>query len=141
MSSIPQTTEPVTTATTDYARLAGLGILAAGVLAAVGWYATARLDSSRVAMLAGIGTSLAASLVGALPIAFTRSGGPGARQVAMMGAMGLRFVVTLALFAVLALTDAAPRGALGLWTGISYVCLLAVETWAAVVIARRRERK
>lgn len=132
---------PARSAASDYLRLSAAALATSLVLVAVGWVPTERLagDAAIAALLAGVGTSLLASLAGALPIALSRSSTPTARQAAMMGAMALRMAITLAIFAALALTNAVPKAALGLWTGVSYVLLLAVETGVTVLLLRRRE--
>jgi hypothetical protein len=132
---------PARSPTSDFLRLTAAALVTAAVLIAAGWVPTQRIAGSAAlaSLLAGVGTSLLASLAGAVPIALSRSRTPAARQTAMMGAMALRMAITLALFAALALTNAVPRAPLGLWTGVSYVCLLAVETGMAVWMVGRRE--
>lgn len=124
----------------EFAMLAGGGLIAAILLLAVGWVPTERLagPEGMKAMFAGIGTSLAASLAGAVLICSARSTTPQARQVSMLAAMGLRMGLTLAVFAVLALMRVLPGRPLVVWTGVSYLVLLLVETIGVVRILKHR---
>ncbi|MCL4838224.1 MAG: hypothetical protein KJ058_09705 [Thermoanaerobaculia bacterium] len=105
------------------ALLAGTGLL----LAALGYLPTARLagPAGLVAMAAGIGVSLVATAVGALPLLAPARGGTGAS--ALLAAMVLRFAVAAVLALVLALSGLLPRTPVLLWIGLSYLAMLAAD--------------
>lgn len=125
----------------DYLKLLLGAAAAAVVLTAAGWIPTDRLAGGAgiTAMLAGIGVSFIASVVGGLPIALMGQKSPVDRQTAMMASMGLRMIITLGAFAALALASPLPRVPLAVWTGVSYLVLLAVETAFAVWLVRKRD--
>ncbi|MFO0973878.1 MAG: hypothetical protein U1A27_10635 [Phycisphaerae bacterium] len=127
-------------ATREFAWLALSGGVAAAVLLAAGWLPTVRVAGAGglFGLWAGVGTSFAASLAAAGVLVSVRSADPRARQLAAFGAMGVRMVLTLAVFATLVLTDIVPRRPLAVWTGVSYLALLAVETIGFVRILRTR---
>lgn len=87
----------------------------------------------------GIGISSLASIAAAIPLAFNRDKSPGSRQIATLGAMAIRMFVTLILFATCALCAWVPNKPLAIWTGMSYLILLAIETTMAVQLLKRRE--
>lgn len=132
---------PARSPASDYLKLSAAALGVAALLIGVGYVPTLRVagDAAIASLLAGVGTSLLASLAGALPIALSRATTPAARHTSMMGAMALRMAITLAVFAPLAITQAVPRNPLAIWTGVSYVLLLGVETSVAVWLMKRRE--
>lgn len=113
----------------------GTTVLAAGL----GYFPTVRLCgySAVGAMLAGCGASLAASLVGALPIALVRVGSPANVTLATTASMALRLLVALAACLWLALSGWFERGPLLIWVGLSYLFLLIADTLYAVRVLRQ----
>lgn len=122
----------------EFVKLAALSLGVAAALAVVGWLPTTRVAGADAwsAMLAGIGVSLTASFVGAIPLCTVGRKPPRERHTATMAAMALRMFVTLGLFAAAAFGTGVSRMPLGLWTGISYLCFVAVETYGAVRLIR-----
>lgn len=92
-----------------------------------------------LSMLAGCGVSLLASLVGAVPI--LRARGKPAREaaVAVMAAMGLRFVLVLMLGLAAALSGWFQAAPLLIWLALSYVVLLIVDTCFAASVLKSNE--
>lgn len=132
---------PASSASREFATLAAGSFGGAAGLAAVGAFPTQRIggEGSLAAMAVGIGISLAASLVAAIPLVLGRSANPAGRQAVFLGAMSARMVTTLVLFAVLVLCNVLNNRALALWTGLSYLVLLMIETMTAIRLMRRRE--
>ena len=125
---------------TEYMKIAVAALVGSVLLALVGWIPTSRIagDAAVEGMIAGIGISLVASLVAAAPIAFTRKQAPGGRLNIMLGATALRMFVTMGLFVVVVFAAWFPRNPTALWTGLSYLCLLAIETCVFVRLVRGR---
>jgi len=120
--------------TADYARLAAAALAASALVLLIGWVPAARFapEGGRAALLISVSIALGASLAGAFPIAWSLDHGPMARHQAILFSMALRMGLTLAIFAgVVLLGEFAARGALGLWTGVSYAVLLSAETLTA----------
>lgn len=122
----------------EFARLALLAGGTAAVLAGLGWLPTLKVGGSGawVEMLSGIGVSLAASLVAAIPLAGLSNKAPRDRQSVTLLAMAIRMAVTLALLLTLVFGTDLARKPLVLWAGISYLVLLGVETAAVVRLLR-----
>src|SRR5262245_46408435 len=118
----------------EFAKLAAASIVAGVVLGAVGVVPTLRLagQPGLGAMAAGIGVSILGSIVAAIPLAFSRDPSPASRQVAFLGAIASRMFVTLILFAVVVLSHVVANKPFTVWTGLSYLVLLCVETWTAI---------
>ncbi len=117
-------------AATLFLRLATTLILASGALAALGWFPTQNLGgaSGIRAMLAGIGVSLAASLLGILPVLRSRSGGNASQEmVTLLGGTSLRMAVALGLSLVVVLGSEIARKPFLVWVGISYLALLPID--------------
>jgi hypothetical protein len=129
-----------------YLGFAALATLVAGALAAAGaavggesgaWPGTA------AGALAGCAVSLAASLAGGLAIAL-RPPDPRAAAARALGATGLRLAAVAALAAVVALSGRVAVEPLLVWTAISHLALLAVDTryaLAEAAAAARRHRE
>jgi hypothetical protein len=127
-------TEPRSPAA-EYLRFLVWAVAVAGLVAALSWVPTRRLagEDAVPAMLVGCALALFASLVGGIPVARSRrSPTPAARVTATMAAMGLRFGVLLALGLAMALSGGFERTPLLLGAAVSYLALLAVDTWYAV---------
>jgi hypothetical protein len=120
-----------------YLGFAASAMLVAGALAAAGaavggesgaWPGTA------AGALAGCAVSLAASLAGGLAIAL-RPPDPRAVAVRALAATGLRLAAVAALAAVVALSGRVAIRPLLIWTAISHMALLAVDTRYALAEA------
>jgi len=124
----------------DFARLLVAALAGALVLVGVGWAPTSHVAgrSGIVAMAVGIGISLAGSVAAALPIAWARSPAAASRQIAFLGAMALRMFITLSIFAVVAVCEWVAARPLAVWTGLSYLGLLGIETTMAVRLSGKR---
>lgn len=129
----------------DPARLfAGFALRATGVAALVGlasWYFGSRwladvgdLGAATRAAMAGCAVSWIASLVGGLLLV---AGPPDPQTAAVraLGATGLRLVAVVVLVMAASLGLGLPVKPLLLWTAISYVALLAVDTQFALTAA------
>lgn len=139
------TTHPRSPEAGRYLRFAGLSVAVIALLAALGWIPTRRWAGAEAipALLVGCGVSLAAALVGGLVIVRTEAKGRTGAEAGSRGtsaaagpqalfsalkAMGLRLVVLLGLGVATALSGAVALKPFLLWTGISYLALLPVET-------------
>lgn len=115
------------------------------LLVLLGWLPTGRLAGADgvAAMLAACAIGLVGSLVGGLPVALAAradrsapSGRPATPPVfRAMAGTGLRFAVVVALVAAVGLSGRLPLRPLLVWTAISYLALLAVDTRYAVAAA------
>lgn len=118
----------------DYARFVILSILVSLIVALLGWFPTRRLagESAWIPMFAGIGVSMIASMVAAIPLAgLSRLPGRD-RHTATLMAMAIRMALTMALVLVVVFGTSLARTPFVLWAGISYLAQLAAETIAAV---------
>jgi len=122
-------------------RLAAGSTVGAAVLGLAGWVPTQRIagGAGLTAMAVGIGVSWIASIAAAVLLASGRRQSPAERVTATLGAMAVRMFVTLLLFAAVALGTPVARGPLGLWTGLAYVCLLAIEVGLFIRLAGSRQ--
>lgn len=127
MTTHPRSREPG-----RYLRFAGWSLGVIALLVALGWVPARRWGGPEAipALLVGCGVSLASALVGGLVIVRTRMyGGEGPQALfSALKAMGLRLVVLLGLGVATALSGAVALKPFLLWTGISYLALLPVET-------------
>ncbi len=103
-------------------------------LVAVGYYPTmGRAGSAGVAaMCAGVGVSLAASVMGSLLVAHALAGPKDKVPLAILGGTCLRFCAVLFLVAPLAYFEMVARVPFVLWVGISYLIFLFADTLLAV---------
>ena len=136
-----RTLDPMSRPIVDWLRIVAAASGVAVLLALFGWIPTRRLagDAALGSMFTGVGICLFATVIAAAPVALGRANSPGERMTSMLTAMALRMFVTLSLFAVAALGAWVPRGPLAAWTGLSYLCLLAVETTAFLKLIRARD--
>lgn len=119
-----------------------LGICLA--IAALGYFPTVRLagPDSVVAMLGGIGVSLAGSWAGAVPVILSRNKANGLGPAnTVLASMVVRFFVVLALALSIALSGKLDRAVFLIWVGISYLALLAADTNFALKAAAESTRK
>ena len=91
-----------------------------------------------MAMGAGIGVSVVSSILAALPIAYGRDPSPSGRQIAILGAMAARMFATMAMVVVVVLCGWVATKPFVLWTGLSYLLLLAIETTLTVRLTNKR---
>jgi hypothetical protein len=119
-----------------YLFLAAAGVATALALALLGYFPTVRLAGSQAltGMLVGIGVSLLAGLLGAVPVGLTAVRAPQKVPQAVLLSTALRLVVVLALAASAILSGWFDRIVVGVWAGVSYLAVLAVDTVFAVHI-------
>lgn len=116
-------------------RLVGVSLAAAAGLALLGYVPTVRLAGREAVgeMLSGIGISLLAGIMGAIPVARSISShDPQQVPIGILASTAVRFIVVLALAAPAALSGWFDRGPMLLWVGISYLVMLAVDSIYAV---------
>lgn len=103
-------------------------------LALLGYFPTVRLAGSEAlaGMFAGIGVSLVAGLLGAVPVGLTAVRTPQKVPQAVLLSTALHLVVVLALAASVLLSGWFDRIVVGIWVGISYLAMLVVDTVFAV---------
>ena len=137
----PTTDPPDGRVISEFARLVSAALIGAAVLFGVGYFPTKRLaeQDGVVAMSAGLGICLIASILASLPIVFCRDSKPGSRQIALLGTIAVRMLATMALFAVAALGGWFSSKPLALWTGLGYLWLLGIETGMAIHLIRKRD--
>lgn len=99
----------------------------AGYLPTRRWGGPAAIE----AMLAGCGVSLAAAVLGALPLLFA-SPTPQARAQALLLGMALRFMAALGAGLAVAVAGEFAAAPFLMWLAVSYVALLAVEVGLVV---------
>jgi hypothetical protein len=121
----------------EYLRFLGWAVAVSALIAILGYVPTRRLagEGAAPSMLAGCLLGLLASAAGGIAVLRSRRRSaptPAQRLQAMVAAMGLR-AATLAVFGTAtALSGWFEKGPLLLWIAISYLALLAVDTWYAV---------
>ena len=120
--------------TRKYLRLVGISALTAVGIAVLGYFPTVQIAGPAAVpgMLVAIGASLLAGLLGAAPISLAMAKAPDKTPQAVLASTALRFVVILALAAALILCGWFDRLVVGVWIGISYMILLAVDTMFVV---------
>jgi hypothetical protein len=118
----------------QYLRLAATGVGTALVLALLGYFPTVRLAGTDAiaGMLAGIAISLAGGLVGAVPVGRAAIKSPLKTPQAVMLSTAMRILVVLALAASVILSGWFDPIVVGVWVGISYLAMLAVDTLFAI---------
>jgi hypothetical protein len=109
----------------EYLRFVAWALAAVVLVAALGFVPTRRLGGpgALASMMAGCAVGWAASALGGIPVALGRG---------RAASMGLRFGVVLALGAAAAFSGWFSLKPLLIWIAISYLALLAVDTWYAV---------
>ncbi len=109
--------------------------LAIGIATALLGYApTRRLggEGALPAMLAGCAIGVVSSVVGALPIAFSRRPGAPASPLQGLIAMGARTGTVLVLGLSIGLSGWFESGPLLIWIALGYIAQLALDVWYAV---------
>lgn len=124
-----------------YLKFVTPAVLCVAGMGAIGYVPTLRLGGSTAttAMLAALGISLAASLMSAAPIAFALACAKDKVALAALLGMTTRFLVVLAMVAVLALTNQVAAKPLVVWVVISYLVLLVVDTIVSVLGVQRSQ--
>jgi len=115
-------------------RFVGLAAGLTVLLAAVGWVPTRHVGGpgAVVAMIAGCGIGLVASLLAAVPIALGAGAPPMTRTSWALAAMLVRLFAALGLGVLAGLSGWFDKGPLLIWLAISYLALLGVETMFTV---------
>lgn len=120
----------------EYLRFLAWALAAVVLAAALGFVPTRRLGGpgALASMIAGCAVGWAASALGGIPVLLGRGKAlnPAGRLQAMLASMGLRFGVVLALGAAAAFSGWFGLKPLLIWIAVSYMALLAVDTWYAV---------
>jgi hypothetical protein len=124
-----------------YVRLLAAGVGTAVLLGVLGYFPTLRIagPSGIPAMVAGIVISLTAACLGAIPVGLAGGGDPRKAGQAILAATALRFLVAVGLTVPAVFSDWFDRAPLGLWVGISYLVMLAVDTTYAVRVVGKAE--
>jgi hypothetical protein len=114
---------------TGYARFLALAVLVAAAVGAAGYLPTLLLGGAAAvpALAAGCAVAVAASAVGGVPIALSGPD-PASRPQAALLAMAARLVTVLALGLAVAATGRFAARPLALWTAISYLAQLVVDS-------------
>jgi hypothetical protein len=126
----------------NFAVLSSVATLTAGIVAGLGCLAAPRLTDQSVLreVLLGTGVSWLASCIGAVPLALAIAGRSRQMANAILGSTALRFFVVLLLVVPLTLSGWVDRTALALSVAVSYLCLLAVDTYFAARAAKSLDR-
>jgi len=121
-----------------YVRLLTISLGCALTLTILGYAPTVRLagESSIASMLLGIGTSLLASALGAIPVCKCVANDPTRAPIAILGATAIRFLVVLLLVAVAVLGSLVQPVVFVTWVAASYLTLLLADTLAAVRVLK-----
>lgn len=114
----------------------------AGVVAGVGSLISSQLTDEPVRneVLVGCGVSWLASCVGAIPLSLAASARSKQMANAILGSMVTRFFIVLLLVVPLVLSGWFDRTALVLSVAVSYLFLLAVDTFVAVRTMNRLDK-
>lgn len=114
---------------TGYARFLAAAVFVAAAVGAAGYLPTLVLAGAAAvpALVAGCAVAVAASAVGGVPIALSASE-PASRPQAALLAMVARLLTALALGLAAAATGRFATRPLALWTAISYLAQLVVDS-------------
>ena len=114
---------------TGYARFLAAAVLVAAAVGAVGYLPTLMLGGAAAvpALVVGCAVAVAASAVGGVPIALSGPE-PASRPQAALLAMVARLLTALALGLAAAATGRFATRPLALWTAISYLAQLVVDS-------------
>lgn len=117
-----------------YFRLVTVSLACAVCLVGLGYFPTMRMTAGEglTGMLLGIGSSLAASALGAVPVCLAMTQSRDKVPIAILLGTTVRFIVILSLVAVLALTGVVDRVTFIVWVVISYLLMLLVDTLMSV---------
>ena len=109
---------------------AGMMLAAGALLVAAGWIPTrnvAGADGVR-AMVLACGVSTAVALLAGWVSVRRAGAGPAALATGILAGQALRLLLTLAAIGLVVFGHAAARRPFLLWTGVSYLALLAIES-------------
>ncbi len=123
-----------------FARYAGVGCIAVGLIAGLGYFPTIRIAGPEAigAMLAGCGVSVAAGCVGAAVLAWSTTRPASEAALAVLMSTALRFLTVLLLVIPVALSGRVDRTVFVVWVAVSYLPMLMLDTFVAVRVSRRR---
>lgn len=126
--------------TMRYVRFLLSALAVTGLVAVLGALPTWRMAGSEgmLAMLAGCGISLAASAIGAIPVALAAGRPLNTFPHTLMAAMALRFVVVAVVTVAVALSGLLSPKPLLIWVAISYGAQLVVDTRFALTATRNQ---
>jgi hypothetical protein len=118
----------------EYLKLATVSLLCAACLALVGYLATRTMTIQHglSSMLLGIGVSLIAGLIGAIPVGMAAGQPANKAPVAILTGTALRFLLVLLGVVLILFSGAVHRRAFIIWVVISYLVLLLVDTLVTV---------
>jgi len=118
----------------SYVRFVALAVVLCAGAMLIGYWPTVRLGGHEAVygMFAGCGISLAASLLGAIPILAARRGLSTTILQAVLLSTLVRFIVVMMLALSAALSGWFERAPLLVWVALSYLVLLVADTLFAV---------
>jgi hypothetical protein len=121
-------------AAAGYVRFLGASVAVAAAVAALGYLPTLHLGGAAAipALLAGCAVAVVASAAGGVPIALSGPE-PATRPQAALLAMAVRLATVLALGLAAVASGLFAARPLAIWTAISYVALLAVDSRYAML--------
>lgn len=121
---------------------AGVGLAIVMLVAAAGYVPTRRLagDAGPTALWVGCAVGLLANWIGLVVLGVTDSGKPRDLLQAVLLSTGIRFLAVLGLALIVALSGWVSPAPLLIWTAVSYVIALGVETVWLVRWGRRSTR-
>lgn len=124
----------------SFARYAGVGCLAVGLVACLGYVPTIRIAGPEAvgSMLAGCGVSVAAGCVGAVVLAWSTTRPASEAALAVLMSTALRFLTVLLLVIPVALSGRVDRTVFVVWVAVSYLPMLMLDTLVAVRVSKRR---
>ncbi len=113
-------------------------LVATALLVALGWMPTQRLAGAAGvrAMLLACGLSAAIALLAGWISVVRVSAGPAALATGVLAGQALRLLLTLGAIAVVVFGQLAARKPFLLWTGTSYLSLLAIESVMLLRVVR-----
>lgn len=123
-----------------FARYAGVGCIAVGLIAGLGYVPTIRIAGPEAigSMLAGCGVSLAAGCVGAAALVWCTTRPASEAALAVLVSTALRFMTVLLLVIPVALSGFVDRNVFVVWVAVSYLPMLMLDTFVAVRVSKRR---
>ncbi|MCH7840489.1 MAG: hypothetical protein IID38_09700 [Planctomycetes bacterium] len=123
-----------------FARHAGVGCIAVGLIAGLGYVPTIRIAGPEAigSMLAGCGVSVAAGCVGAAVLAWSTTRPASEAALAVLMSTALRFLTVLLLVIPVALSGFVDRTVFVVWVAVSYLPMLMLDTFVAVRVSRKR---
>ncbi len=122
----------------NYPRFLVLLVAIGAVLVAAGWAPTRRLAGEQgiAAMIAANALTFAASVMSTLPLAVRERTGGRSGAAGFLGALGVRFVVVVAVATALVAKGLVETPAFLVWVGISYLAYLVADVRYALSLAR-----